>query len=329
MEFRTVVDIPVELPAITHEERILMLGSCFAENIGSLLTTYKFRLDLNPFGILYNPCSVSAALRDIISGRDYREADLFFHRENWHSPMHHSSFSASTQEETLLNINTRIGNAHQTLHELDWLILTWGTSYVYEAKESGKVVGNCHQLPEAQFLRRRLGVEEIVSDYTVLIDDVIKQNPRLKVLFTVSPIRHVRDGMHDNQLSKATLLLAVEQLQHRFPKAVFYFPSYEIVLDELRDYRFYADDMLHPSQKAIRYLWERFIESFFSIETRQTITAIEEITRDLGHKPFRPGSEAYQHFLKQIIQKTERLTKKNLYLDFQKELELCHIRLKP
>ncbi len=328
IEFRTVVGLPKSLPAITYEGRVLMLGSCFAENIGALLTARKFRLDMNPFGILYNPMSVSEALKTIASGYNYTETDLFFYKENWHSPMHHGSFSASTQEAALHNINTRIISAHQTYPELDWLMLTWGTAYVYEQKKTGKIVGNCHKLPEDQFIRRRLTVEEIVTEYTSLLTGMIMRNDRLKILLTVSPIRHVRDGMPDNQLSKATLLLAIEHLKLLFPDKVFYFPSYEIVIDELRDYRFYADDMLHPSTLAIRYLWERFSETFFSSQTKQLMAEVEEIERDLAHKPFHPESEAYQRFLEQIVLKIERLGTKCPYLEFQKEIELCHMRLK-
>ena len=172
-------------------------------------------------------------------------------------------------------------------------------------------------------------IEEIVEDYTALITEMAARNPELKWLFTVSPIRHIRDGMHANQLSKSTLLLAIDRLQQLFPERVFYFPSYEIILDELRDYRFYADDMLHPSPLAIRYLWERFSETFFSPETKQVIVAVQDIRRDLAHKPFHPESEAYQRFLGQIVLKIERLIGKYPYLDFQKETELCHMRLNP
>lgn len=208
-------------------------------------------------------------------------------------------------------------------------MLTFGTAYVYEQKETGKVVSNCHKLPENKFNRRLLSVEEIVEDYTALITEMAARNPDLKWLFTVSPIRHIRDGMHANQLSKSTLLLAIDRLQQLFPERVFYFPSYEIILDELRDYRFYADDMLHPSPLAIRYLWERFSETFFSPETKQVIVAVQDIRRDLAHKPFHPESEAYQRFLGQIVLKIERLIGKYPYLDFQKETELCHMRLNP
>ena len=179
-------------------------------------------------------------------------------------------------------------------------------------------MSNCHKLPESNFNRRLLSVDEIVNEYTSLIAGMTARNPNLKILFTVSPIRHIRDGMHANQLSKSTLLLTIDRLQQLFPKQVFYFPAYEIVLDELRDYRFYADDMLHPSPLAVNYLWKCFSDSFFSAETKQVMTEVEDIRKDMAHKPFHPESEAYQRFLGQIVLKIERLIG-----------ELCHIRLNP
>lgn len=329
MNFQTSVELPVGLPPIRHTDHILLMGSCFAENIGALLSDAKFQLELNPFGILYNPLSISSALREIATKKEYMEKDLFAYRGLWHSPMHHGFFSASTPEETLQHINMRLQQAHQTLQKLDWLMLTFGTAYIYEQKETGKVVSNCHKLPENSFNRRLLPVDEIVDEYTSLITGLAARNPNLKILFTVSPIRHIRDGMHANQLSKSTLLLAIDRLQQLFPQHVFYFPSYEIVLDELRDYRFYADDMLHPSPLAIHYLWKRFSETFFSADTKQVMEEVEDIRRDLAHKPFHPASEAYQRFLGQIVLKIERLIGKYPYLDFQKETELCHMRLNP
>lgn len=329
MNFQTTVELPAGLPSITHAGQLLLMGSCFAENIGKQLVENKFRVDVNPFGILYNPLSISTALTEILKGKEYREDDLFFYKECWHSPMHHGCFSSSDKEGVLLNINSRLQQACRAIDQLDWLIVTFGTAYVYQQKETGKVVSNCHQLPERNFNRRLLSVDEIVDEYLPLITEMITRNANLKILFTVSPIRHIRDGLHANQLSKSTLLLAMDRLQQCFPKQIFYFPAYEIVLDELRDYRFYADDMLHPSPLAIRYLWERFSELFFSVETKQIISATEDICRDLSHKPFHPDSEAYQRFLGQIVLKIERLIGKYPYLDFQKETERCYIRLNP
>lgn len=328
MKLMTPVELPSGLPPVTHAQRLLLMGSCFAENIGTLLADHKFRMDLNPFGILYNPLSVSAALREIRMGKKYTETDLFFYRERWHSPMHHGSFSAATPAATLEDINTQLEQAHNHLSGLDWLMLTFGTAYVYEQKETGRVVANCHKQPERCFDRRCLSVEEIVADYTALLTELWAGNPRLKVLCTVSPIRHLRDGLHNNQLSKATLLLAIDRLQALFPQSVFYFPSYEMMMDELRDYRYYADDMLHPSPLAVRYLWERFTAVFFTEETREMMEACDVIRKALAHKSFHPGSEEHKRFLGQIVLKIEQLTRKYPYLDFEKETEPCLIQLK-
>ena len=228
----------------------------------------------------------------------------------------------------MAGINGRLKSAHERLDRLDCLLLTFGSAWVYENEKTGTVVANCHKQPESCFTRRMLSVSEIVSDYTSLLSGLLARIPRLKVLFTVSPIRHVRDGMHANQLSKATLLLAVNQLQATFPEHVFYFPAYELLLDELRDYRFYAEDMVHPSETAIRYVWERFTRSCISADALRIMEESENIRKMLSHKPFYPASEEYKRFLGQIVLKIDRLNGKYPYLDFQKEREICRIRLK-
>ena len=231
MNFYTPVEIPGSLPQLTHADRLMLFGSCFATHIGMRLTNAKFRCDVNPYGVLYNPLSISAALREIVEGKRYAQDDLFFFRECWYSPMHHGDFSSSSVEETLRIINERIASAHNTVFNADCLLLTFGTAWVYEQKHTGRIVGNCHKQPEKEFTRRRLEVDEIVLDYTSLLSGLLARNLDLKVIFTVSPIRHVRDGLHANQLSKATLLMAVDRLQAAFPENVFYFPAYELVLD--------------------------------------------------------------------------------------------------
>lgn len=328
MNLNTPVEIPSGLISINHSRQLLIMGSCFAENIGSLLLEKKFQVDINPFGILYNPLSVSAALYEIIRKKRYEKSDLFFYRECWHSSMHHGSFSSSSADETLQNIRARLERAHEELKQLDWLMLTFGTAYVYEQTESGKIVANCHKLPEKNFVRRRLETDEIIANYTQLLDELISMNPKIKILFTVSPIRHLRDGMHANQLSKSVLLLAIDRLMQRYPQTVFYFPSYEIVLDELRDYRFYADDMVHPSTLTVNYLWERFSETFFTPETQNLIKECETIRKAIEHKPFHPESEEYKRFLGQIVLKIERLNRKYPYLDFEKETNMCRLALR-
>ena len=328
MNLNTPVEIPSGFIPIHHAQRLLIMGSCFAENIGTLLAENKFQVDINPFGILYNPLSISMALREIIRKRLYEESDLFSYREYWHSPMHHGSFSAATPEEVVRNIRVRLEQAHRELKQLDWLMLTFGTAYVYEQKKTGKVVANCHKLPEKDFVRRRLETDEITEDYIQLLDELISLNPKIKILFTVSPIRHIRDGMHANQLSKSVLLLAIDRLMQRYPQATFYFPPFEIILDELRDYRFYADDMVHPSSLAVNYLWERISETFFRPETQALIKECATIRKAIAHKPFHPESEEYKRFLGQIVLKIERLNEKYPYLDFEKETNVSRLALR-
>ena len=327
MNFFTSVDIPADLPRLTHRDHLLLMGSCFATNMGVRLADAKFPCLLNPYGVLYNPLSISTAIREALDGKVYAEADLYEHEGLWHSPMHHGDFSASTAEETLECINGRLGEMRAWLSELDCLMLTWGSAWVYEDRQIGRIVGNCHKLPERCFNRRRLSVDEIVEDYVDLIGVLRGIRPKLKILFTVSPIRHIRDGLHDNQLSKATLLLTIDALKARFPQSVFYFPAYEIVLDELRDYRFYASDMVHPSEVAVDYVWERFCASCLTEESMRVMDECEKIRKALEHKPFRPESEGYKSFLEQIVLKINRLKEKYPYLDFEKEIKLCHIRL--
>ena len=241
--------------------------------------------------------------------------------------MHHGSFSGNSAEECLLRINERLGRAAAELPQTDWLMITWGTAWVYSLKENGKVVGNCHKQPDKLFTRRLLSVEEIVVEYFDLLKMLQELNPNLKVLFTVSPIRHAKDGMHGNQISKSTLLLAIDTLQHHYPMC-HYFPSYEIMMDELRDYRFYADDMFHPSPMAVSYIWKCFGDTYFSSQTRQIMKEWEEIRKGLNHKPFDVRSEAYRSFLTQIVLKISRMKEKFPYFDLQKELEQCQAQLK-
>lgn len=326
MNFRTQVELPKRSTEIRHSDRIMLFGSCFAENIGNLLVRNKFGCDVNPFGVLYNPLSIAQALQQVLEGKVYQEADLFCAGGQWHSFMHHSAFSHQDPEECLSQINARLTRASATLPDGEWLMITWGTAWVYTLKENNEVVGNCHKQPDALFWRRLLSVEEIVSVYTTLLSAIRKVNPNVKVLLTVSPIRHVKDGMHGNQISKSTLLLAIHALQQAVHDC-YYFPSYELMMDELRDYRFYADDMLHPSTLAVNYLWQCFSECYFSQKTFDILKEWEAIQKALEHKPFDETSQRYRTFLTQIVLKINQLKEKFPYFDLQKELELCQTRL--
>ncbi len=329
MKFRTPVEPPASMPSVDYRQRMMLFGSCFAASIGNRLTEAKFPCDVNPYGILYNPLSIAAAIEEIMTCKIYTGDDLYAHNGCWHSPMHHGDFSLPDREETLRGINTRIAKAHRNLPQTGRLLMTWGTAYIYEDRLTGHVVGNCHKLPENRFRRRRLEPDEIVERSKDTISRLLDLNAEMKVTVTVSPIRHVRDGMHANQLSKSALLLAADRLQTLYPDSISYFPAYEIVLDELRDYRFYAADMVHPSEVATGYVWECFCQACMDKETRDTMAEVMEVNRAMSHRPLRPESDQYRHFLEQTLSKIERLNEKYPYLDFEKEKELCRTRLNP
>ena len=239
----------------------MLIGSCFAENMGMKLMENRFAVDCNPCGIVYNPESVAQVLERLMDERVVTPDELIWHEGKWMSWGHHGSFSASEREVCLEKMNARIYRGAEQLRRADVLLITFGTSWVYRHLQSGCVVANCHRFPERDFERFRLSVPEIVGLYERLLGQLERINPGVRVLFTVSPIRHWKDGAHGNQLSKSVLLLAIDELVKR-RKRVYYFPSYEIVLDELRDYRFYAEDMLHVSGQAVDYIWSRFRDTF-------------------------------------------------------------------
>ncbi len=319
-QFFTEVKIPNYGWDINHQNKIMLIGSCFAENIGKKLEESKFQVDQNPFGILYNPLSIAKSIRRLINPSPYCKEDLFFQNELWGSFDHHSRFSATSAEEALEKMNSRLETSHEHLKKSDYLVISFGTAWVYRLKGEKSIVSNCHKFPGADFERFRLDLDDIVHEYIDLFHCVLKFNPNLKVLFTVSPIRHWKDGAIENQLSKSTLLLSVERIlkkvnihQHA------YFPSYEIIMDELRDYRFYAPDLLHLNQSAINFIWEKFGEKMFSADTKKLINDVLKINKAIGHRPFNSGSEDYKKFLLYNLGEIERIIKIFPFLNFKNE----------
>lgn len=327
MELYTYIHIPRAPFRFSCTERMLLLGSCFAENIGTRLAGNKFNVDINPFGTLYNPASIAAALRRLLHPERFTADDLLQHEGVYHSFSHHSRFSSTSETECLRNINDRLEASTNEFRKTTYLVVTLGTAYVYRLKSSGEVVANCHKLPEKMFDRSMLTVGEIIAEWKELLLSLWEQNPDLKILFTVSPIRHWKDGAHGNQLSKATLLLAVDELQAAYPERIAYFPAYEIMMDELRDYRFYATDMLHPSELAIDYIWQRFTENFLSDETKGILKEWAEIQKAINHRPFQPESDAYKRFISQTLLKMERINEKFPSFDLTKEMEIIKSKL--
>ena len=285
MKLQTTVDIKPSEWKIGYGDKILMLGSCFSDEIGRQMEERKMAVTCNPFGTLYNPLSIANAIQ---TSAVSHQPSVVFYDGLWHSMAHHGSFSRATREEAEKAVKDSVEAMQRALDEATVVIVTFGTAWVYElsaiSHQPSVIVGNCHKMPEKWFRRRRLTVEEIVEAW----QPILAQYPDKRWLFTVSPIRHVRDGLHENQVSKATLLMAVEAIRSQHSE-VSYFPSYEILMDELRDYRFYADDLVHPSSMAVEYIWERFCETFC---TSQTINAMHIAHKEWKFAHHRPLHDA-------------------------------------
>lgn len=326
--FRTKVKIQESKDKFGYNSKAIMLGSCFVENIGEKLCGYKFDCNVNPFGVIYNPISVGNSLKILLENKEFTEEDLNFAYDLWFSFSHHSRFSHSDVNECLHLINTEIKKTSLDLANSDVLYITFGTSWVYELIDTGKIVSNCHKLPAKDFNRYRLDVEEIVEYYKELIISLSVFNPNLKIVFTVSPIRHWKDGAHGNQLSKSTLLLAIDQLVQLFDQAS-YFPSYEIVMDELRDYRFYSEDMLHMNPTSVNYIWSRFVDTYMQNPTLEVMKKIDKIVSASAHRPFNPESSSHQSFITSILSDIEKLQNEypNLLFDQEKSLLLKNLHV--
>ena len=331
MQFTTPVNIKPN-KSINHNSRIVMLGSCFAENIGKKLIECGFNVVMNPMGILYNPISIHKALERIIEGREFTADELFYHNGLWASFMHHGSFSHSDKSEALKMMNERLLEAHHQLKNATHLIITFGSSEVYE--HDGQVVANCHKLPSRQFTHRLLSINEITTQYCPPVSEqsteslaskycppvlggravggggqtLLTPNSSLLTIFTISPVRYLGEGAHHGQINKATLLLATDQICRE--TGADYFPSYEIMMDELRDYRYYATDMIHLSEVAIDYIFERFTTTYLTEEAIRTAEEIKKIKKSLSHRPLHPDSEEYQKFKKKLSQQIDMITEK-------------------
>ncbi|MDX9881140.1 MAG: GSCFA domain-containing protein [Prolixibacteraceae bacterium] len=320
MKFFTEVEIPPCPWKIDYQSGVMLMGSCFTENIGQRLANLKFNVDVNPFGILYNPVSLANSLKLLMQPRQFEADDLFSDRGVWNSFLHHSRFSGTGKEQVLHTINHQLQQSSLFLREARFLILTFGTAWVYESIHSKQVVSNCHKLPACEFHRYRLTVDEIVATYRTLTDDLQKFNPNIKIVFTVSPIRHWKDGAIENQRSKATLLLAVDQIVKEYGAALcYYFPSYEILMDELRDYRFYASDMLHLSDTAVEYIYSRFCRTMVSDDSLKLAEEVLKIRKAAMHRAFNPASEEYRKFLLYNLRQIDRLTEIFPFLNFKIE----------
>ena len=326
-DFRTILPFISSAFEITHTDKLLSIGSCFSENIGERLLNYKFPIIVNPYGILFNPISIVQSLQQIIDNKQFSESDIFYHNQRWQSFYHHGRFSNLDKTTCLNDINNAITTSNQQIQNLDYLILTLGTANVFVHNKSNQIVANCHKVPNSEFERKRLNVNEITTAFEPILNQLKTINPKLKIIFTVSPVRHIRDGLVENQRSKATLLLAIDEMVegHNF---VSYFPAYELILDDLRDYRFFSADMIHPSKLAIDYVWNYFSETYFSDKTNQIIHQIDKMIQAKNHRPFDEKSETHQKFLQNQIDKIHQLKKQYSFLDFEMDLRWFDERLK-
>jgi hypothetical protein len=318
MEFRQSFQPPALKQPITHQDSLLLIGSCFTENMGQYLRKHKFPVLENPFGIVFNPASVVTVLDAIRTKRVYTHGDLFFAHDCWHSWDHHSRFSHPDAEKALESMNAAIEEAHAFLSQRTVLVVTLGSAFVYRLAENNYRVANCHKMPAQTFTKELLAVDEIVSTLRNSINQLRACYPDLRVLLTVSPVRHLREGFVQNNRSKARLLESVHQLSETMER-VEYFPAYELVIDDLREYRFFSEDMVHPNYTATRYVWERFSQAAFDSDTRQLMEEINQVNAGVAHKSFHPHTPAHQAFLRNLLEKMDRLIMHYPYLDFTSE----------
>ncbi|MEP6947964.1 MAG: GSCFA domain-containing protein [Ginsengibacter sp.] len=303
---------------ISYADKILFIGSCFTEEIGKQMQTLKFDVLQNPNGILYDPVSISSALVSYIDNKKYTEDDLFMLDEIWHSWQHHSVFSGMNKENVLRNISHSQFKAHGFLKTSSWLIITVGTSYNYQLKKSGERVANCHKAPQDFFEKKLLPVEEIIFNLSTAVSKVQFFNPQLKIIFTISPVRHVRDGVIENNRSKARLIEAIHSVREKMQN-VFYFPAYELIIDVLRDYRYYKKDLVHPSDIALEFVFESFCNSFVDDAGKKLLEEIKMIVAAMNHKPFQRESVAHKKFMKAQMDKIRKIKSGLPSIDFSKE----------
>lgn len=331
MKFRTELDVKKLEETIIYNQQIMLMGSCFTEHIGGYLQDRKFDVFQNPHGILFNPISIANSLTTYIENKKYTEKDIFKWNDIWSSWDHHSQFSDIDANVCLHKMNDSQHKAHQYLQQADWLIITLGSAFVYKLtnhinqnncltqKKLKDIVANCHKVPTQWFTRELLLTEEILIFYRKLLKQLFQFNHQLKIIFTISPVRHLREGLIDNNRSKAVLIQAVHQLCSEF-KQLHYFPAYELVIDDLRDYRFYAEDLVHPNYAATEYVWNKLVDACMSNEAKDLMKRIAEINLAFNHKPFNPQTQQHKKFLQSYAEKVKVLQTQHPYLNLVNEL---------
>ncbi len=303
MILQTEIKIQPLEQTIAYGDGLLFLGSCFADEVGGICRGLGFDAMVNPFGVLYNPASIAQSVERLNSGKPFSHEDVIAVGEGQYCTFSHNTAFWNNSEVALLEqVNQSLADAHTHFLDSKWVVISLGTSWVFQDKETQKVVSNCHKLPASQFERKFLSMEES----TQFLSEMVRRHAEKQFIFTVSPLRHLKDGLHENQLSKAALLLAVNEVCKVFGNA-YYFPAYEILMDELRDYRFYKEDMVHPTEQAVRYIWERFIDFAIDPKEKPAMRAAAELKQMLQHRPLFPESEAFKKFELQKEKKANQL----------------------
>ncbi|WP_324025440.1 GSCFA domain-containing protein [Maribacter sp. BPC-D8] len=294
MNLLTKIPLSKSKNPIDYSSQLLLLGSCFSENIGAKLEYYKFQRLQNPFGILFHPLAIEKLIQKSVNQELFIEADVFNANEQWHSFDAHSCMSNPSKEKITIDLNEALNSTAAQLKNASHIIITLGTAWVYRNTSSNQVVANCHKVAQSNFTKELLSVDEVAESLKRIIALVQSVNPSAHFIFTVSPVRHLKDGFVENQLSKSHLISAIHKV---LENKISYFPSYELMMDELRDYRFYAKDMIHPNEVAIDYIWERFVEVWIAPSAYLTMEKVQKIQRGLLHRPFNEKSEQHQKFL--------------------------------
>jgi hypothetical protein len=318
MQFRTSIPIRKTSIPIDYQSKIISLGSCFAENIGKKFNYFKFQNSVNPFGIIFNSVSLEKVITRSVTKHYFTEKDVFFHNDLWHCYEVHSELSNPNRDSFLKQLNTLIDDTNTQLREATHCSITLGTSWVYLFNATNEVVANCHKVPQKQFSKQLLSIHEVETSLQNIVSLVTAINPNCSFIFTVSPVRHIKDGFVENNVSKAHLISAIHNslnTEHLKENAN-YFPSYEIMMDELRDYRFYTEDMLHPNTVAVDYIWEQFKKGYISEASFSTMEEVATIQKALAHRPFNPNSESHLKFIENTQRKISNLQSEFSFIQF-------------
>jgi lysophospholipase L1-like esterase len=315
MILQTNIPLNPQEPQIDYNSRILLLGSCFSEHIGDKMDYLKFNVLQNPFGILFHPIAIEKIIDRAINKNYFEEKDIFLHDELWCCFEVHSSLRNENKKEYLEHLNSKLAELEESIHAASHIIITYGTSWVYEFRESKEVVSNCYKIPQKEFEKKLLDVSEIEESLSNTMDLIRRSNSNSVIIPTVSPVRHLKDGFIENNRSKAHLITAIQKLTDQKDDLI-YFPAYEIMMDELRDYRFYKLDMIHPNDTAISIIWDKFSKVWISSETEEIQREIANIQTGLKHKPFHPSGDQYQFFLKDLKERIKSIQKRFPFIKF-------------